>query len=212
MDKFTLPQFLRYLLIGFILIGVHYICFPKNAVNFYEELGKVGTPIFAFVAGSITFLFYRSTIYGIIILRIIDKIHPDNVRNILISRYDIPSWYKAEVFWQVLQQAEFKEKLKNVDLGSAGTHSLYMASIAGFVATIILFVKSGSDTKFWIVLGSSLILTISAFISDYYIETIETLLLKSIGTERIDEFAQMMEFKKKTSENGASADAKKAHR
>jgi hypothetical protein len=105
---------MRNSIIGFILIGVYYICSPEEAAEFYCKIGKAGTPILAFVIGTITFLLYRSAIYGVLILRLIDKIHPDNVRSILMSRYDIPSWYKAEALWKVLQEAGPGERLKNV--------------------------------------------------------------------------------------------------
>ena len=75
MDKLSLPEILRYLVIGFVIIGVSYMCFPSKTGEIYTQLGPLGVPVLAFVLGSLTFFAYRSTIYSFVILRVMDWIH-----------------------------------------------------------------------------------------------------------------------------------------
>ena len=198
MSNLTLPQLFRYLLIGFVMIGLFYVCSPEDGKSMYAHLGEVGTPILALVVGAIAFCVYRSVLYGAVILRLVDRIHRENVRSLLREWYTIDSWRSAEALWKIVQEAELEDRLKNVDVGSASAHLLYMTAITTSGATIyLLSVGADVSTTVMLLLGS-LVLWSSAFVSDYYIETIEAFLLKSIDRKKLDDFAGRMGFKKRT--------------
>ena len=174
------------------------MCFPDKTGQVYTQLGSLGIPILAFVLGSLTFFIYRPTIYSFIILRFIDLIHKDNVRDILIHRYKLKSKrkrQKAEAFWNIVQESLLKEGLENVNLGSAGTQLLFMTFLFAFPASVyLIIIVEGWTTKSILMLVTSLAALLSAIASDYYLETIATFLLKSIEKAKIDSLAKRMGF------------------
>ncbi len=194
MEKLSLTEIFRQLLIGFVLIGVIYICEPTESKPLFAEIGSAGLPILAFVLGSLLFAIYRSTLYRFVILWFIDLIHRDNVRNTLMQRYSIPNRHRAETFWKIVQESELDDRLKNVYLGSASTHLLFMTSIVTFPAAFYLFCSIGFSTRSLVMLLVALLTSASAVASDYYIETQETLLLRSIDDSTLDQFARRMGF------------------
>lgn len=200
MNKFSLPEILRYFLIGFIIIGVWYVCRPCQMTEICKTLGSAGTPVFAFVIGNITFFVYRSTFYSLLILRFLDLIHKDNVRDVLKSRYEIPNRYKAEVFWKLVQESTLENKPKTINLASAGTHLLYMTCCATLIGAAYIYFDSCISTNFCWLLFVSLVCGVSAVVSDYYIESLETFFLKSIEDNEIDKLAGQQGFKRKVSD------------
>ncbi len=195
MDKLSLPQIFRHLLMGFIWMVGYYICCATNTKAFFSALSEAkipdsvlatGIPILALVIGTLTFLIYRSLIYGLIILKLVDKYRPDNVRNFLKEKYKISGWYKADALWKVIREKKLSEQTKNVDLGSAGRHLLFMFALAVFVFSICLFIDDGWVLKSWLSLGLSFIFAAVAIGSDSQMQTIEFYLLKSIEPVELD--------------------------
>lgn len=204
MNNLSLPQILRHLLIGFIWMVVYYICFQTNAIDIYStyKIAKIpdsvlatGIPILALVIGTLTFSIYRSLIYGPIILWITDK-KPENVRRFLKKRYEISGWYKADSLWKVIREKLLREESKNIDLGSAGVHLLYMSALVVFVHLVFLSWYKGIVFEFWLLLGLTFIFAIPAILSDLHMQTIEYLLLKSIETVKLDKLVATIGFKK----------------
>jgi hypothetical protein len=195
MDKLSLPQIFRHLLMGFIWMVGYYICFPTNTKEFFSALSEAkipdsvlatGIPILALVIGTLTFLIYRSLIYGLIILKLIDRIWPDNVRSFLKEKYKISGWYKADALWKAIREKKLSEQTKNVDLGSAGIHLLFMSALTVFVLSICLFIDDGWVPKFWLSIAAFIIFVAVAMESDFHMQTIEFHLLKSIKPVELD--------------------------
>lgn len=196
MEKLSLSEWLRYLLIGFILMGVAYICRPHDIVQLYDSLGQVWCTIFALIIGTYSYLLYRVTLYQYIILRFVDLVHSENVRNILMSRYKIPSRYKAEAFWKVIQENELSKISKSLDIGCAGTHLFYMTSVVAFLGSIFLLCDDFFSVRFCLLILIFLVFGFSAVVSDYYLETLFTFFLKSIENTKIDAIAKQLGFEK----------------
>jgi len=196
MNRLSLPEILRYLVIGLVVIGVGYVCEQGIVTCLLAKLGPVGSPLFAFVIGSLTFVVYRATLYNFVILRFLDFIHKDNVRDILMSRYKIPDRYRAEIFWKIVQVSELKDSLESINLGSAGTHLLYMTCGTTLIGSAYLLFNSCISARFCWLLLISLVCGVAAIASDYFIETLVTFLLRSIGEKKVDALAKELGFEK----------------
>lgn len=141
MNNLSLSDILRYLVIGIIILILSFICEPTLINKLYKTFGKVGIPFVAFSIGSITFLVYRATIYRLILFHILDCINKDNVRDKIMSEYNISNKLDAEIFWAILKRAKLSEEFKRIDFKSSEVHLLYMTSLMTFFAFIYLLNK-----------------------------------------------------------------------
>ena len=122
MTNLSLSDILRYLATGFVILLVAYACEPTVVKNLFDLLGAAGIPVAAFVFGSLSFLVYRPTLYTLILFRLLDFVHQDNVRHNLMKKYEFKRKMDAEVFWSVLKRAKLEEEFKRIDLDSSGVH------------------------------------------------------------------------------------------
>ncbi|MFQ5801642.1 MAG: hypothetical protein ACE5JQ_01940 [Candidatus Methylomirabilales bacterium] len=199
MEKLSLESALRYLVVGYVILGVFYVCRPDDTGRLYGTLGSVGIPVAAFVAGSLVYLIYRPVLYNALLFHVIDRIHKGNVRQLLMNRYEITSRFEAELLWKVIQSESVKEKLSPLLLASAGIHLLYMTSLVTVTGAVFLFFDTGFSPRSIYLLVLAILMDSSAVISDYQMEKQESLLFTLIGKSDIDQVVSKAGYKRKES-------------
>lgn len=190
MTNLTLAQALRHLVFGFVVLGCAYVYEPSKVALLLERLGNAALPIVALVTGVLGFYVYRAVLYEHVILRLMDKIHPENVRTILMDRYVLRDRLQAEHLWRLIQETHLPARRENLELGSAGTHLLYMTGVVATATGILLFIKDGRSLSALVVLMVGLAFCASALVSDYYLERGITLSLRSIDIIKVDALAK----------------------
>lgn len=187
---------------------VYCICFQEKAIEMYGtyKIAKIpnsvlatGIPILALVIGTLTFSIYRSLIYGLIILRVIDAIDRDNVRDFLMKKYEILKRTKADALWKTIREKRLREESEHIDLGSASIHLLYMSALVVLALLVFLLIDNCMVLKSLLVLVpfSFFAISAAAVLSDRHMQTVEYLLLKSIKSEELDDLVATIGFNKK---------------
>lgn len=189
MEKLTLGEALRYLVVGYVMLAVGYVCCPQEVSQLYTTLGAAGAPVAALVAGSLVYVFYRPVLYNLLLFYVIDCMHQDNIRKLLMDRYGIGSRLQAELLWNVIQSEALKEKLPPLLLTSAGIHLLYMTSIVTLAGALFILFKDGLSSQFAFLFVVCMAVGGAAIASDYQIERQESLLFTLVDEACMDNIA-----------------------
>ncbi|MFC1694431.1 hypothetical protein ACFL1R_13120 [Candidatus Latescibacterota bacterium] len=161
---------------------------------YYNKFGFTGISLFVTAFGFLFFLIYRNSIY-LLIQPFIEKRYSDNVRSTLMIWYNISDKKNAGAFWKVIQEIELKNRLRHVDITSAGINFLYMSGIITFFGAFYYFFwVSGCSWKLLLLLIICISSFFSAYKCDIYIENVETLLLRSIDKRKLNKLARRMHF------------------
>lgn len=132
MQQLNLSDNLRYVCVGYVVLGLLYISDKTRAIELLDDIGIFGISVFAFVVGSLIYLVYKPTIYHHIIMPLQDCIRiyqkSENFRTYLKKQYDINTSYKAMLFWFCLKR-RINEEHPYLEKESSSVHLLYMSSL-----------------------------------------------------------------------------------
>jgi hypothetical protein len=191
MERFNLEEILRYLTIGFVSIGLLFICGPEEVTELVKELGSVGIPLAAFTIGVLIYFTYRGTIYTFFINPVKDLLTTYNYRVFLKNNYNVESFLQVEIIWYVLRDLYLKKVHQGIRVNSSGIHLLYMSALL-FDAASIYCILVQQETKAFYLVISSLVLGISGLLTDIFVERHELLILKNIEPSKLKEAIDRM--------------------
>lgn len=225
MGNLNLEQVLRYLIIGYIIIGLYVFIDPNIGINTFYDSGNglnfAEISILALVIGSIYFSIYRAIIYENILFPFIDIICRKNARNWLMNKYKI-SRREAIVLQKTIQGVELKDNLGSIYVGSAQTQLLFMTAIACFLFFVIsisliwdtisgiyfltslmeyICLKNRIDIyqellKSFALLSVGMFILVAAIRSDCYLTPIERGFIRSVDPEKIKEYYEKIKCEK----------------
>ena len=199
-DILEISDALKYLCIGYVSLGLYYICDKVDALELINGIGIIGISVFAFVIGSQIFLIYKPILYHYIVMPLQDfaRIDSDNYRTYLKKKYEIDT-QQSMVFWIYLGQ-RFKDQQPALQQTFSGIHLMYMSGFISLSFAIWQCISNQFEMA-GIILVLAIVFWISAFVYDIHVESVECLLLRSIKNEELDEIAGKFSFKKKENNN-----------
>lgn len=196
MQNLNLSDSLRYLTIGYVSIGLLYICDKAKTLELLENLGVIEISIFAFAFGSIIYLIYKPIIYHYFVMPFQDftRKNSDNFRTSLKKRYNMNT-REAMIFWFFLRSKVKYQDHVFLEKESSGIHLLYMSGFISLAFSIWQFII-GHNKIAIIILTIAIVLEISAFFYERFMEDFEFKLLLSMECDEVDELAKKLKFNK----------------
>ena len=189
MKDIGLADALRYLFTGLVPLGFLWICDRSLAMALLDAAGPVGVSLLAVVWGSVTYFIYRPLLYQRVLAPLQDvcRRRSQSPRTYLQSRYRI-SRYEAALLWGYITHGAFRDHVPSWRKEASGIHLMYMSAVTALGFSLWqLCLGNWGRAAVLLVLG--IVVGAGGFFHDRLNEDYELRYCRSLGDEKLDEFA-----------------------
>lgn len=128
-DGLNLNEIFRFAITG---IGFYFVFFFSD-IEIEKRFSSIEKPLIILLMGILIYYLYRTVIYPII-LKMIDRFNPNNIRNYIGKASDIEEWDEKNDLWLIICNSN-SEKL-DIDKSRTWSHSIHMMYIVGMLSLI----------------------------------------------------------------------------